>query len=205
MLFIDVYTQWCGPCKKMVREVFPQPEVGSYLNEHFVCIQLDAETPEGKSFSGKYDVGAYPTFYVLDSVGEVQYREVGYKTASQLLVSLSQKVGQNPWLPYEQQWQAGNRDYAFVRSYLTALEREMLLRHCADLADEYLSAKPDSEVISDSLNFLLFKSYCCNPRRPYFQQICTHMDLIEARWGSPLANKLRERLASLRGAGSTGR
>lgn len=35
-IFVDVYTSWCGPCKKMAKEVFTLPEVGTYFNEHFI-------------------------------------------------------------------------------------------------------------------------------------------------------------------------
>ena len=35
-VFIDVYTSWCGPCKKMAKEIFTQKEAGDYFNEHFV-------------------------------------------------------------------------------------------------------------------------------------------------------------------------
>lgn len=33
MVFIDFYTDWCGPCKAMARDVFPQKAVGDYMNE----------------------------------------------------------------------------------------------------------------------------------------------------------------------------
>ena len=42
-VFVDCYTSWCGPCKKLAREVFPQPEVGKVLNARFINLQIDME------------------------------------------------------------------------------------------------------------------------------------------------------------------
>jgi len=64
LIFLDCYTQWCGPCKKMAREIFPQQKVGDYFNQNFVCIKLDAEK-EGREAAKKFGVTAYPTFKVI--------------------------------------------------------------------------------------------------------------------------------------------
>ena len=42
VIFLDVYTSWCGPCKKMASEVFTLPEVGSFFNTHFINYKIDA-------------------------------------------------------------------------------------------------------------------------------------------------------------------
>lgn len=64
-VFIDFYTDWCGPCKRMSREVFPQKSVGDFMNARFVCLKLNAEK-EGVELAKKYGVKAYPTYYVID-------------------------------------------------------------------------------------------------------------------------------------------
>lgn len=49
-IFIDVYTDWCGWCKRMDATTFADPEVVSYMNEHFYAIKLDAEMKENVTF-----------------------------------------------------------------------------------------------------------------------------------------------------------
>ncbi len=49
-IFIDVYTDWCGWCKRMDETTFVDPEVVSYMNEHFYAIKLDAEMKENITF-----------------------------------------------------------------------------------------------------------------------------------------------------------
>jgi len=42
-IFVDVFTEWCGWCKKMDAETFANPVIADYMNEHFYCVKLDAE------------------------------------------------------------------------------------------------------------------------------------------------------------------
>ena len=56
LIFVDLYTTWCGPCKKMAAETFPQQVVGDYFNKNFVNYKIDAEKGEGPELAGKYEV-----------------------------------------------------------------------------------------------------------------------------------------------------
>ncbi len=42
-VFIDIYTDWCGWCKKMDRNTFQDPEVVEYINKYYYPVKLDAE------------------------------------------------------------------------------------------------------------------------------------------------------------------
>lgn len=59
-IFIDFFTEWCGPCLNMALTVFPQPEVGEAYNKDFVCMKIDAEKGEGVDLARKYQVRSYP-------------------------------------------------------------------------------------------------------------------------------------------------
>lgn len=52
-IFVDIYTDWCGWCKKMDKETFEQSMVSAYLNEHFYPVKFDAEQRESIIFEGK--------------------------------------------------------------------------------------------------------------------------------------------------------
>ena len=41
LVFVDVYTQWCGPCLAMVEEVFSLASVGDEMNKHFISVKID--------------------------------------------------------------------------------------------------------------------------------------------------------------------
>ncbi|HEX8515920.1 MAG TPA: DUF255 domain-containing protein [Bacteroidia bacterium] len=51
-IMVDVYTQWCGPCKMMSKNTFGNPQIAKYLNENFYPVKFDAETFDSVSFNG---------------------------------------------------------------------------------------------------------------------------------------------------------
>lgn len=85
-IFVDVYTDWCGWCKRMDKDTFQNPEVAAYMRENFLMVKLDAEQQapivyKGKTFSfvpqgrrGYHELAAallqgrlsYPTVVFLD-------------------------------------------------------------------------------------------------------------------------------------------
>lgn len=77
LVFVDVYTQWCGPCKNVAKNVFPQQKLGDVYNEQFINFQIDAESPEGKEFVKQYPVPGYPTFFYINGEGVVINKAVG--------------------------------------------------------------------------------------------------------------------------------
>jgi thioredoxin-related protein len=52
-IFVDVYTGWCGWCKKMDASTFKNPAVVKYVNEKFYAVKLDAEYKNNIIFRGK--------------------------------------------------------------------------------------------------------------------------------------------------------
>jgi thioredoxin 1 len=92
MIFMDAYTSWCGPCKMMQARSFPNKEVGDYFNKKFVSVKIDMEEGEGPSLAETYGVTAYPTLFFIDVNGKVVKREMGFRSAENLL-SLGKTVG----------------------------------------------------------------------------------------------------------------
>jgi len=52
-IFIDVYTDWCGWCKKMEATTFTHPAIAKILNEQFYAVRFDAETNDTINFAGQ--------------------------------------------------------------------------------------------------------------------------------------------------------
>ena len=51
-IFIDVFTDWCGWCKRMDQTTFLNPEVVEYMNENYYAVKFDAESSDTIVFGG---------------------------------------------------------------------------------------------------------------------------------------------------------
>jgi thiol:disulfide interchange protein len=91
ILFVDAYATWCGPCKAMSRNVFPNKEVGDYYNANFVSVKIDWESRVGNRLQGKYPIRAYPSLLFIAADGKLLHRAEGYYDAQEL-VTLGKSV-----------------------------------------------------------------------------------------------------------------
>ena len=97
-VMVDVYTDWCGWCKRMDRDVFSNPEVREYLGKKFVTVRLNAEAGdaahyEGKDFTSRtlatrFGVTGYPTTIFLRANGDHLANVPGYLPADRFLLLL---------------------------------------------------------------------------------------------------------------------
>ena len=129
-IMMDVYTQWCGPCKMMMANTFTNANVIEYVNANYYAVKFDAESPDPVTYMGQvftnpnYDpnargrngvhelsramkVNAYPTIVYMDEKGAIIAPISGYKQPSQMELYLKffiegyvQDVDQSTWENY---------------------------------------------------------------------------------------------------------
>lgn len=123
LIFMDCYTTWCGPCKRLSAMVFPDPKVGAFYNATFVNTKFDMEKGEGPSIASKYGIRAYPTLLWLDGEGNVVHKVVGGLDPDGLIQNGRKAIDPTPGIlaGMRKQYDEGNRDIKFLSEYLNTL------------------------------------------------------------------------------------
>ncbi len=95
-VFVEFYASWCAPCKVMEEDIFTQPEVSRFLNQHFLNFKTNFDSEAGKTIAAIYEVSQLPTVLFIDPQGVVLERHTGIANPSLLTTmgnSARQKMG----------------------------------------------------------------------------------------------------------------
>jgi thioredoxin-related protein len=97
-VLVDFYTQWCGWCRRMDKDVYSRADVRDYLQKKFVTVKIDAEASDAARYEGKaltsrslaarFRVTGYPTTVFLRSDGGHIANVPGYIPADRFLLLL---------------------------------------------------------------------------------------------------------------------
>lgn len=113
VVFVDFFTTWCGPCKKLDTTTWVDEKVVAWLGENTIPLKIDAEIET--ELAKKYRVRAYPTMVFIDPDGKQRGRLVGYATPEKFLVQAPKRL-------------AGRTELDEVEERITDSEKDPMLR-----------------------------------------------------------------------------
>jgi len=182
LIFLDCFTQWCGPCKKMDREVFPQPQVGAFMNPKYVCLQIDMESTYGAPLAKKLQVQAYPTFVIFNADVKEIGRFVGGSAAEEFIKNVREKSKDNSSADLQARWESGDRDPQFLLQYLQTLTASYK-GDDADLVAEALLEGKEATFAADSTLRMIFFRNINNPFAKAFIYTAKNPAALSAQMG----------------------
>jgi protein disulfide-isomerase len=81
LILLHFYTDWCGPCRQLDRDLFPQYEVMRSMANNYVPVKVNAE--RYKDFARYYRVDRWPTDVIVDPNGREVFRSPTPRDARQ--------------------------------------------------------------------------------------------------------------------------
>lgn len=160
-IFVDVYTSWCGPCKKMARDVFADEEVGRFYNDRFICLKLDAEKESDHAFFQYYQASAYPSFFWLDANGNLLDSSTGFIEADKFIRLGKDAEKSNLYVLLEEgkrRWNSGERSLDLVRTYVLGTLKKVHPQEVKGCLLDYFSTLSEQQLMMRD-NYLLMRGF----------------------------------------------
>lgn len=182
LIFLDAYTQWCGPCKMMARTVFPQETVGNALNPRFVSIKIDMESAYGAPLAKKLQITAYPTFVIFNADAQEIGRFLGGSNAEEFIKRVEEKSKDNSSSSLQQRWKNGDRAPQFLKDYLATLTASYKQDEANEVAEAILAGKSETFAADSTLRDIFMKNIT-NPFSEAFLYTARNPQALSAQIG----------------------
>jgi len=133
-IFVDVYTTWCGWCKVLDRETFPDSVIAELLNTKYYAVKFDAEskspiTFQGRTFVNDGSLGKYHQLAYALLQGKLSFPTVVFLTEKSELITplpgFRKAAEMEPFLVYfsGSEWQKKAFD-EFIKGFIGQVKPE---------------------------------------------------------------------------------
>lgn len=190
-IFIDAYATWCGPCKKMDREVYVNDTIGNFFNSHFIAVKLQMDKTnkdnasirnwydEATAFSKQYRILSYPSYIFFSPQGVRVHQAQGFMEVPMFL-SLGQeailpgKTYKDPYVEYDNfvaRYNEGIQDYEGMPKMITIAaqigEKEFEHKLLNEHTDYIAKLSPRKRYTKENIE--LWSRYLLNSNGKRFQ------------------------------------
>lgn len=94
LVMVDVYTDWCGWCKKLDKDVYSNAKVSEKLSKDFVACKINPEkSAQNRKLADKFGTRGYPHIVFVDGDGKKVYEISGYIPADRFAGRLDVALG----------------------------------------------------------------------------------------------------------------
>ena len=202
LVFIDFYTSWCGPCKMIMKNIFPLKEVGNYLNSKFVCIKIDAEKGEGPELAKRYQVKAYPTFVAINPAEEILMTKVGGSGSGSGFIGSIDRLIDPDKTPerMKQRYESGERTADLISAYAGLKMEEVYKNRQPDMTkkdeafkmvQDYFDGLKDKERLAEE-NVFIYTTYTESPADAIVRYMIANRDKFAPAIKNDISDRIKE-------------
>ncbi len=192
-IFMDCFTTWCGPCKYMSKNIFPQKAVGDAMNDKFIAVKMQIDTSKedneevknmyatAHAIAADYKVKAYPTYLFFNPDGKLVHRALGSSEADVFIVKTKDAL--NPETQYYtllDKYKSGKKDSGFLHKLTTAAMEAYDIENERKILNDYLITQPD---LYTKENLSLLRDATRTSKDKGFQIMLNNADKVDAVMG----------------------
>ena len=182
LVFMDCYTSWCGPCKALAKDIFTRKDVGDFFNANFINVKYDMEKGEGKELNKRYkaNIIGFPTLLLIDKKGKVVHQMAGFQEADALIAGMKAGKEGKSLFAYRDRYTAGERDFAFLKEYVTALQGAFLKNDIEQVILDYMKTM-SLEKLQEKEIWDFVGTFIKDPYSPQFDYVIFNIDRLAAK------------------------
>jgi thioredoxin-related protein len=186
LIFVDVYADWCGPCKMLDKNVFSDKVVGNILNTKFVPVKIDGDKDDNVLTMMEFDIEAFPTLILIDPKTDRTKKLVGYIDKEDLLeeIDFFMHPEKHPVSKYK----------ASIKGEYTRENHREIIQLMADDRSEngeelelaveaYISKFPDLDL-KNEMDLLIFKVHFHEWENPLVQYMVANPSEFDTEYRS---------------------
>ena len=200
-IFLDGFTTWCGPCKMMAKDIFPQAKVGEFFNNNFinVAVQFDVtkkDNEEVKSWykdaaeiQKTYSINSYPSYLFFSPQGELVHAvHSAVPDADEFIRLASEAIDpEKQFLNLKKRYEEGNRDPDFLYALTVSAIANWDNKMARVAATSYLKTQPD--LLTDR-NLKLLPVLTKTSSDPGFKVLRDHADRADLILGKGYSKEI---------------
>ena len=152
-IFAYIHTSWSIPCRQMEETTFKDSFLIRELNNDF--INLSVNFRRNSAFSKEYEVHVFPTFMIIDKLGNAIIRDVGFKTPGEIIRHLNKVRSPNRYLRQNLDSLVLTLNRNNIMATIDSINYYKDLYTSKNLIKKYLDASNDW---SDSINMVLIEA-----------------------------------------------
>lgn len=210
-IFMDCYATWCGPCKAMDKEIYPDDKVGALVNEKFISVkvQMDSTANDGepiqqwypavKEIKKNYTILGYPAYLFFSPDGELVHQDLGYKPVKDFVALLNDALNPSAQLAtIMENYRAGKLSPSALGKVALA-EKKLGKKDLADsiarkykaefldkLDDKTLFTKDNIRFVADEFYSLMWKD---GTKGRFFDFFFHNTRLVDSLFGKGFAER----------------
>ena len=181
-IFIDFYTEWCGPCLTMAENIFILPEVGEVYNNDFINLKIDAEKGEGKELAKKYGVRSFPTYiFINPKTQEISHRSGGNKPKEDFIADTKGALNKKLSSIYlNEKYKKGGFDREFLVSYIQFKKSSGARSEAEKLFNELIAT---GAKLTEPETWGLFNDCISGYDNPYLMEVSNNYEKFVSIFG----------------------
>lgn len=199
-IFVDCFTTWCGPCKQMSKNVFPQETVGNFFNDKYINVKVQLDTTgkdneevqswfaAGKKLATEYNVQAYPTYLFFDPNGTIVHRAAGSSEAEKFISKGQDAL--NPEKQYytlKRRYEGGERDEKMMYSLAKVAGEAYDPPFSKDFMGTYLATQKD---LLTNENILFVAYNLVSSKSVGFKEMLEHPEAFDKVIGKDFSSSM---------------